>query len=129
MPGQRGETTGVNRLMADISCGAFLGDKAYDADWLRGMLVARGIEPVIPARKGRNAPAPHDAEKYKWRHLIENYFQKLRECPKLCVWGLAHSVFTGHRLNRSGYRIANWFRAATHSLTHRPVFSNLRIAK
>ncbi|MDQ7069132.1 MAG: hypothetical protein Q9M48_00005 [Rhodobacterales bacterium] len=30
-----------------------------------------------------------------------------REYPKLCVWGLAHAVFTGHLLNRSGYRIAN----------------------
>ncbi|MFT7596313.1 MAG: hypothetical protein ACI8R4_003648, partial [Paracoccaceae bacterium] len=39
------------------------------------------------------------------------------EYPKLCVWGLAHAVKTGHLLNRSGYKIANWFRAATHSLT------------
>jgi IS5 family transposase len=54
---------------------------------------------------------------------------KGREYPKLCVWGLAHAVKTGHLLNRSGYKIANWFRAATHSLTHRPVFSNLRIAR
>ncbi len=53
----------------------------------------------------------------------------LRECPKLCVWGLAHAVKTGHLLNRSGYRIANRFRAATHSLTHRPDFSKLRMAR
>jgi len=53
----------------------------------------------------------------------------LREYPKLCVWGLAHAGFTGHLLNRSGYRIANWLRAATHPLTHLPVFSNLRIAR
>ncbi len=52
-----------------------------------------------------------------------------RECPKLCVWGLAHAVKTGHLLNRSGYRIANRFRAATHSLTHRPDFSKLRMAR
>ncbi len=51
------------------------------------------------------------------------------ECPKLCVWGLAHAVKTGHLLNRSGYRIANRFRAATHSLTHRPDFSKLRMAR
>ncbi len=31
----------------------------------------------------------------------------MREYPKLCVWGLAHAVETGHLLNRSGYRIAN----------------------
>jgi hypothetical protein len=60
MPGQRGETTGVTALMEGISYGAFLGDKAYDAEWLREMLTSRGIEPVIPARKGRKHPAPHD---------------------------------------------------------------------
>jgi hypothetical protein len=52
-----------------------------------------------------------------------------REYPKLCVWSLVHASFTGHLLNRSGYRIANWLRAATHPLTHLPVFSNLRIAR
>jgi transposase len=85
MPGQRGETMGVERLMEGISCGAFLGDKAYDADWLREMLISRGIEPVIPARKGRNHPAAHDAEKYKWRHLVENYFQKLKEFKRIAM--------------------------------------------
>jgi transposase len=85
MPGQRGETTGVIALMEGLSCGAFLGDKAYDADWLRDMLTARGIEPVIPARKGRKNPAPHDAEKYKWRHLVENYFQKLKEFKRIAM--------------------------------------------
>ena len=56
-------------------------------------------------------------------------FLTAREYPKLCVWRLAHAVFTAHLLNRSGYRIANWFLAATHSLTQRPAFSKLRMAK
>ena len=51
------------------------------------------------------------------------------EYPRLCVWVLAHAIKTGHLLNRSGYRIANWFRAATHSLTQRPFFSKLRMAR
>jgi transposase len=85
MPGQRGETKGVEQLMQGITCDAFLGDKAYDADWLREMLISRGIEPVIPARKGRKAPALHDAEKYKWRHLVENYFQKLKEFKRIAM--------------------------------------------
>jgi len=85
MPGQRGETTGVVALMEGIECGSFLGDKAYDADWLREMLAKKGIEAVIPARKGRKAPALHDKEKYKWRHLIENYFQKLKEFKRIAM--------------------------------------------
>jgi len=85
MPGQRGETMGVRGLMEGISCQAFLGDKAYDADWLREMLTSRSIEPVIPARKGRKYPAFHDEEKYKWRHLVENYFQKLKEFKRIAM--------------------------------------------
>ena len=85
MPGQRGETTGVKDLLEGINCGAFLGDKAYDADWLREWLENRGIEAVIPARKGRKSPTSHDEEKYKWRHLVENFFQKLKEYKRIAM--------------------------------------------
>ncbi len=34
---------------------------------------------VIPAKADRKAPIPHDAEMYGWRHLIENFFQRLKE--------------------------------------------------
>ena len=85
MPGQRGETTGVAALIDDLSFGAFLGDKTYDADWLRDILRERGIEAVIPARAKRLNPAPHDADKYKLRHLIENFFQKLKEFKRIAT--------------------------------------------
>jgi transposase len=37
-------------------------------------LAGRGIEAVIPLREGTTGHAPHDADKYKWRHLVENFF-------------------------------------------------------
>ena len=85
LPGQRGEITGVADLIDGRTFGAFLGDKAYDADWLRDLLRERGIEAVIPARANRLNPAPHDAEKYKWRHLVENFFQKLKEFKRIAM--------------------------------------------
>ncbi len=85
MPGQRGETTGVAALIEGIHCGALLGDKAYDANWLRENLQQRGIEAVIPPRAKRLNPAAYDAEKYKWRHLIENFFQKLKEFKRIAM--------------------------------------------
>jgi transposase len=85
LPGQRGETTGVAALIEGIDCGALLGDKAYDADWLRQSLHQRGIEAVIPPRAKRRNPAPYDVEKYKWRHLIENFFQKLKEFKRIAM--------------------------------------------
>ena len=85
LPGQRGETTQVAGMIEGLSFGAFLGDKAYDADWLRDTLQERGIKAVIPARAGRLEPAPHDAEKYEWRHLVENFFQKLKEFRRVTM--------------------------------------------
>jgi transposase len=85
MPGQRGEITGVAALLEGLNFDAFLADKAYDADWLRNVLRQRGIEAVIPARARRLHPASHDPEKCKWRHLIENFFQKLKEFKRIAM--------------------------------------------
>jgi putative transposase len=52
------------------------------------------------------------------------------ECHELCVSGLAHAGFRyGHALKRSSNMVANWFRAANHSLTFLPPFSKFRIAR
>lgn len=85
MPGYRRETTGVVALIDGLSFEALLGDKAYDADWLHELLRERGVEAVIPARAKRLNPAPHDTEKYKWRHLVENFFQKLKEFKRIAM--------------------------------------------
>ena len=59
--------------------GHLLADRAFDADWLRNDLRERDITPVIPPKSNRRFPATFDKETYKWRHLIENYFGKLKE--------------------------------------------------
>ena len=79
LPGQRNDMVGVAPLIKDIKFDAFLGDKAFDADWLRAELDARGALAVIPARRHRKHPIEHDKVMYRWRHLIENYFAKLKE--------------------------------------------------
>ena len=53
-----------------------------------------------------------------------------RECHELCVSIPVHAGFSyGHALKRSSNMIANWLRAANHSLTFLPPFSKLRIAR
>jgi len=49
LPGQRNDMVGVAPLIKDIKFDAFLGDKAFDADWLSAELDARGALAVIPA--------------------------------------------------------------------------------
>ena len=52
-----------------------------------------------------------------------------RECPELCVSGPAHAVSDTQASKRSPNIMANWLRAANHSRTFLPSFSNLRIAR
>jgi transposase len=79
LPGQRHDTVGVAPLIEGIAFGALLGDKAFDVDWLRAELEDRGAVAVIPPKANRKAIIPCDRAMYRWRHLIENYFAKLKE--------------------------------------------------
>ena len=79
LPGQRHEITGVPALIEGLTFNALMADKAFDANHLRAELDRRQAEAVIPAKCNRILHIPHDAEAYKWRHLIENYFSKIKE--------------------------------------------------
>ena len=70
---------GVAPLIRGISFDALLADKAFDADWLLQDLDQRGATAVIPPKANRKIQRGHDAEVYKWRHLVENYFAKIKE--------------------------------------------------
>ena len=78
--GQAHDLQGADVLIADIEAEALLADKAYDADErVRAVLTARDIEPVIPSKSSRNDPIDYDKHLYKARHLIENFFAKLKQ--------------------------------------------------
>jgi transposase len=52
---------------------------------LRAELNERGTLAVIPSKDDRKVPIPHDADMYKWRHLIENCFQRLKEFRRIAA--------------------------------------------
>ena len=57
-----------------------LADKAYDADErVLAPLAAAGKLAVIPSKANRKVPRQFDREVYKARHLIENFFAKLKQ--------------------------------------------------
>lgn len=62
-----------------------LADKGYDADAIGEELAKAGVEAVIPAKRNRKNPAPHDAEKHKWRNLIERLFNKLKNWRRVAT--------------------------------------------
>lgn len=57
-----------------------IGDKGYDAaQRVRKQLATKGCISVIPFRKLHLNPGTYDKELYKKRHLIENFFAKLKQ--------------------------------------------------
>ena len=84
-PGQRHDVKLFAKLMEGVTCGAFIGDKAFDSNQLHEFLVERGIEAVIPPRKGTRDRDDYDREKYKWRHLIENFFCRIKAFRRIAT--------------------------------------------
>lgn len=49
------------------------------------MLDARGAKIVISQHPRRARPRAIDEDLYKWRHLIENFFGKLKEFKRIAM--------------------------------------------
>jgi transposase len=79
LPGHRFDTAGVAPLIQDLEFDALIADKAFDSNTLIADLDARGAKVVISQHPRRASPRPIDHDIYKWRHLIENFFCKLKE--------------------------------------------------
>jgi transposase len=85
LPGQRHDTAGVASLIDGIDCGGLIADKAFDVNWIVEDLERRGAEIVISQHPNRVAPREIDAEVYKWRHLAENFFCKLKNFKRIAM--------------------------------------------
>ena len=79
-PGQACDLDGADQLLPNIEADAILADKAYDAeDRVIDLLRTAGKEIVIPPKRNRKEQRSYDKELYKARHLIENFFCKLKQ--------------------------------------------------
>jgi transposase len=85
MPGNRFDSIGVAPLIDGVVFGAFIADKAFDSNAIVADLNERGAKIVISQHPRRAKPIPMDAEMYKWRHLIENFFCKLKEFKRIAM--------------------------------------------
>ncbi len=85
LPGQRYDTVGVAPLIKDIEFGGLIADKAFDSNWIIEDMNERGAQIVISQHPRRIQPLKIDAEIYKWRHLIENFFCKLKEFKRIAL--------------------------------------------
>jgi len=85
LPGHRFDTVGVPPLIDGIEFGGLIADKAFDSNDIVADLSERGAKVVISQHPRRTKPLKIDAEMYKWRHLIENFFCKLKEFKRIAL--------------------------------------------
>jgi transposase len=78
--GQAHDLAGADALLPDMAAEMLIADKAFDADKrVIAPLTAAGKTVVIPPKTNRRVSRDYDRDLYKARHLIENFFAKLKQ--------------------------------------------------
>ena len=78
--GEAHDLVGADHLIPIMQAGTLIADKAFDADIrVLNPLRAAGKAAVIPPRAHRVHARDFDRHLYKARHLIENFFAKLKQ--------------------------------------------------
>ena len=78
--GQAHDLAGADELLPHMAASRLIADKAFDADArVLEPLARAGKSAVIPPRPNRLTPREFDRHLYKERHLIENFFCKLKQ--------------------------------------------------
>ena len=79
-PGQISDLEGADVLLQSIDAQAVIADKAYDAhDRVVKPLLRQGKQVVIPSIRTRKTQRGYDRHVYQERHLIENFFARLKQ--------------------------------------------------
>jgi len=78
--GQAHDLAGADELLPSMQADTLIADKAFDADKrVLAPLAAAGKTAVIPPKANRRMPRDFDRDLYRTRHLIENFFAKLKQ--------------------------------------------------
>ena len=78
--GEAHDLAGADQLLPTMQAEALIADKAFDADKrVREPLAGAGKTAVIPSTANRRHKPEYDRHLYKARHLIENFFAKLKQ--------------------------------------------------
>ena len=72
--------------LIEAACGDnFIADKGYDSNTVVAAARAKGMKVVIPSRTNRKVRRPMEAHLYRERHLIENFFAKLKQYRRVAT--------------------------------------------
>jgi transposase len=78
--GEAHDLVGADHLLPDMQADTLIADKAFDADErVIKPLAAAGKTVVIPSKANRRTRREYDRYLYKERHLVENFFARLKQ--------------------------------------------------
>jgi transposase len=84
-PGQTADCRHALALLEGLVVERLIGDRAYDTNELRNWCAEHGAEAVIPSKRNRKVPIPHDRQADKRRHLIENLCGRIKDFTRIIV--------------------------------------------
>jgi transposase len=83
--GNEADVSCAPETLDGVKCVLLVGDKGFDSDGFRFWLKEHGIRPCIPPRSGRLHPQPYSNASYRKRHLVENFFEKLKRFRRIAT--------------------------------------------
>jgi transposase len=108
-PGQAHDLLGADALLTSLRKGdVLLGDKAYDADWLRQRIEAQGAAPNIPDKSNRKEKHCFSKTLYKERNRVERFFNKIKHFRRIATRYEKHAENYLAMIKLASFRI--WMR-------------------
>lgn len=83
--GERSDFTQAHNLLKNYHKTTVIADKGYSSQAIVDELCSQGCVAVIPSKRNSSSPRKIDFHLYKERHLIENFFGKLKEYRKIAT--------------------------------------------
>jgi len=84
-PGQAADRRHALALLEGVTFAHLIGDRGYDTDAIRDWCAEHEIEAVIPSRRNRKVPIPHDRQAYQKRHRVENLFCRIKDFTRIVL--------------------------------------------
>lgn len=76
--GERHDITQARGLLEGYSYSYVLADRGYDADAFIEFILSQAATPVIPPKANRKLPRQYDPWRYRERHLVECFMNKIK---------------------------------------------------
>jgi len=92
-PGQVHDSKMAAALLEGCECGGVIADKAFDTNGLRQLIANMGAEAVIPSKRSRTVPIPHDKTAYRKRNRIERCINKKKHFRRVATRYDRRSVY------------------------------------